>query len=567
MNSRTVLNRLADERFDLLVIGGGITGAGVALDGASRGLRTALVEKADFASGTSSRSSKLVHGGLRYLRQGDLGLVLESLQERQRLLENAPHLVTPLPFLIPLFGSRWPYVAALWTYDLSGSRHLGRHRAISRAEVLSWFPALESTRLTGGYLYPDAWADDSRLTLAVVRTAVADFDVVAANYLGADAYLYDHAGRVFGAKVRPAEHRDGADTFDIRARVVVNATGVWADEARTLDDGTRPPRLRPAKGVHVTVRAQRFPAEVAAVLPVRQDRRSVFVIPWPESDRVYIGTTDTDYEGSLDQPLPDPDDVEYLLSAVNAVSATRLHREDITGIWAGLRPLLAGSPGKRARARTADLSRRHRVEVSDNGVVTVTGGKLTTYRRMAEDTVDAVMDLLDCRPRPPCRTTHLRLMGADPRPWVRADEEATPEPSSAITAQADVLAHLRRRYGEEASAVLAVARERADLLAPLVDGLGYLRAEAVYAARHEMARTVGDILYRRTQAAWQDLRSSALAAQRTAELIAPELGWSPRQAAAEASRFVEDCTALLTAAGLPGAEATGPQQRLEAPGR
>ena len=416
------LARLASESFDVLVIGGGITGAGVALDAASRGLRTALVEKDDFASGTSSKSSKLVHGGLRYLQQNEFRLVYENLAERQRLLENAPHLVSPLPFLIPLFGRDGVvnrgvarvYRTALWLYDLTGGVRIGRrHEKVTRAQALAHMPNLQADRLVAGFLYWDARTDDARLTLTVLRTAVLDHGAVAANHVRATALTTGPDGRVDGATVTSEE----GESFDIRASVVVNAAGVWADDVRALDEGQNPHSIRPAKGIHITVPEAAFPCDIAAVIPVRQDHRSIFVVSW--GDQVYLGTTDTEWDGPLDDPSCLPEDVDYILDAANAITTKPIGRDDITGIWTGLRPLLAPVEGKHAPSeRTADLSRRHTVRVSPEGMVTVTGGKLTTYRKMAEDTVDAALGVLG-RKAGPCVTKSLRLRGATGRP-VRA---------------------------------------------------------------------------------------------------------------------------------------------------
>ncbi len=368
----TALGRLEAETFDVLVVGGGITGAGVALDAAARGLRTALVERADFASGTSSKSSKMVHGGLRYLQQRDFRLVYEALHERQRLLDNAPHLVAPLPFLIPLFGRDGvvnktvarTYATALTLYDLTGGLRIGRrHRRIGRDEALEHLPTLRTDHLVAGFVYFDARADDARLTLTVLRTAALDHGAVVANYAEVTGLVSDAAGTVRGARVRPAGPVP-APEFEVRAEVVVNATGVWADALATLEDAGHPRSIRPAKGIHVTVPRRRLPADIAAVIPVRGDRRSIFVVPWADGDDVYLGTTDTDWDGPLDDPACLPDDVDYVLDAANGVLTEPLTRSDVTGVWAGLRPLLAPVAGRRMSARTADLSRRHTVRVS-----------------------------------------------------------------------------------------------------------------------------------------------------------------------------------------------------------
>jgi glycerol-3-phosphate dehydrogenase len=546
------LDRLTGEQFDVLVIGGGVTGAGVALDAASRGLKTALVEKADFASGTSSKSSKMVHGGIRYLQQREIRLVYENLAERQRLLDNAPHLVSPLPFLIPLFGRDGivsktvarSYSSALWLYDLTGGVRIGsRHRRVSQAEALEHLPRLDTNRLVAGFLYFDARVDDARLTLTLLRTASLGYGAAVANYVEAVGFLAGEDGKVHGATLR-ADGR--AETIDVEAAVVVNATGVWADDVHALDGRGHPQSLRPAKGVHVTVPASLFPTDIAAVIPVSKDRRSIFVVPWVECDLIYLGTTDTAYDGGLEDPRCAPEDVDYLLGAINGVSETKIERADVRGVWAGLRPLLAPA-GKQLSERTSDLSRRHRVQTSSNGIVSVTGGKLTTYRKMAEDTVDAVVDQMGGPiRRRRCVTKSLRLNGT-PRPHFSTTQ--IPDVAPAL------LAHLHGRYGTEAGDVLAVADGRPELLEPVVSGLPYVGAEIVYAARSEMARNLDDVLARRTRALIQDARAAAAAAPRIVGLLAPELGWSDERAAAEARDFSARALDDLRFAGLPNTRA------------
>jgi len=510
----TALARLGAERFDVLVIGGGVTGAGVALDAAARGLRTAVVERDDWASGTSSKSSKLVHGGLRYLQQKEYRLVYENLAERQRLLDNAPHLVHQLAFLIPLFGRDGvlnaglakAYSGILWTYDLTGGLRIGRrHRRITREEALRHFPTLRADRLVAAFLYYDASTDDARLTLELVRTAVLDHGAVAANHAAVVGFRKDAAGRVTGAEL--------GDGTVVRAATVVNAAGVWADEVRGLDESRNPDSLRPAKGIHVTVAADRLPCDIAAVVPVAEDRRSIFIVPW--GDQTYIGTTDTDYDGPLDDPDCTPGDVAYLLDAINQATSSNLTASDVTGTWAGLRPLVRAA----ATERTADLSRRHQVVTSDSGVVSVTGGKLTTYRKMAADAVDLVVRRLGrgARRSP---TRALPIRGA-------AGLRPLREPGAAGRLGVDegTLRHLVGRYGGEAPRVLALTRADPTLADPLVPGLPYLRAEAVFAVREEMARTLEDVLVRRTQCLFRARDAAAEAAQDVARLIAGDLGW------------------------------------------
>ena len=541
------LRRLADEHFDVLVVGGGVTGAGVALDAASRGLKTALVEKNDFASGTSSKSSKMIHGGLRYLQQREFRLVYENLAERQRLLENAPHLVSPLPFLIPLFGRDGvvskavarSYSVALWLYDVTGGLRIGaRHKRVTKAQALAHLPTLNADRLVAGFLYFDARADDARLTLTLARTAAIEYGAVVANYTTVVALTANDHGVTDGALVRP-DPSDAASEFTIKARVVVNATGVWSDDIRALDEGAHPRSIRPAKGVHVSVPATRLPCDIAAVIPVPHDRRSIFVVPWPETDLVYLGTTDTDYQGPLDDPSCTPEDVDYLIEAANNVTTSQLTRADVTGVWAGLRPLLAPPDnGGHVSERTADLSRRHTVRTSAHGVVTVTGGKLTTYRKMAQDTVDAVVQQLGESPKSRrCVTKSLRLLGAT---------MATKDP----VAMAHPQSHLVRRYGTDSTAVLALADDRPELLEPVIAGLPYTGAEMVYAAREEMAQTLSDVLARRTRAKIQRAQPTMAAAHAAAKLVAPELGWDEQHASGQANEFIEACQKELLTAGL-----------------
>jgi glycerol-3-phosphate dehydrogenase len=523
------LQRLGEEHFDVLVVGGGITGTGVALDAASRGLRTALVERDDFASGTSSKSSKLVHGGLRYLQQREFRLVYEALYERQRALENAPHLVRVLPFLVPLLtrggviDRRLARVlgSALWMYDLTGGMRIGkRHHRITVDAALAHMPTLARDRLAGAYVYYDAQVDDARLTLTIARTA-ATHGAAVANYAPVRA-LVKAGDRVVGARVEA----DGREIV-VRARSVVNAAGVWADDVRALDEARHPASIRPAKGIHITVPWSKVRNDIAAIVPVAGDRRSVFVVPW--GDTTYVGTTDTDYDGPLDDPPCTPADVDYLLGAINSVSDEKLTESDVVGTWAGLRPLLRSG----RNTRTADLSRRHSVRVAPSGVVTVTGGKLTTYRRMAADAVDATLPVLGERGRP-SRTKHLRLYGG----------EGMTAPIAAL--EPSTHEHLTGRFGTDRGTVLALVAEDPDLGAPLVPGLPYLRAEARYAVRHEMARTLDDVLSRRTRARLLARDASANAAEDVADLLATDLGWSAAERDAQVAAYR---TAIATERG------------------
>lgn len=526
------LRRMADDHVDVVVVGGGITGAGVALDAASRGLRTALVERDDFASGTSSKSSKLVHGGLRYLQQGEVRLVYQALAERQRLRHNAPHLVKVLPFLIPVFskdGLINPKVAralgsAMWMYDLTGGARIGKlHKRISKEEALAHMPTLPAERLAAAYLYYDAQADDARLTLTIARTAAIDHGAAVANGARVVGFLKDGGGRVRGARIEA----DG-QTFEVSAGAVVNAAGVWADDVRALDDGVHPNSIRPAKGIHITVPWAMVRNDIAVVVPVPKDKRSVFVVRW--GDLTYIGTTDTDYDGPLDDPQCTPEDVAYLLRAINFSVTTNITEADVVGTWAGLRPLVRDAGSE----RTADLSRRHRVTASESGVVTITGGKLTTYREMAADTVDAVVDALgssvEGRVARHSHTKKLRLRGAE-----------------GYTTSS----HLADRYGGEARIIEAMVDRDASLGEPLVPSLPYLRAEALYAVRYEMARSLDDVLSRRTRARLLARDASAAAAASVADLVADDLGWTDDERAAQAEAYRSSVERERHAAQLP----------------
>jgi len=531
----SMLRRLATEEFDVLVVGGGITGAGCALDAASRGLRTALVERDDFASGTSSKSSKLVHGGIRYLQQREFALVYEGLRERHLALENAPHLVRLLPFLIPIFAKDGlidrriarALGVAMWMYDITGGfRIRKKHQRINRDEAMAHMPTLRRDNVASAYLYYDARADDARLTLCIARTAAAQGAAVA-NYARVTGLLKDDTGSVRGARV----DADGSE-IEVRARVIINAAGVWSDDVRAYDEGVDPQSIRPAKGIHITVPWAKVRNDIAAIVPVPKDRRSVFVVPW--GDFTYVGTTDTDYDGPLDDPQCTAADVEYLLGAVNRAIVEPIGLADVLSTWAGLRPLLreAGSE------RTADLSRRHAVRVSESGVITITGGKLTTYRRMAADTVDQATRVLDRR-RTKCQTKRLKLLGAE---GFEAPPDS-PEPS--------LHDHLAGRYGTEAAAVHELVESDPTLGEALVPGLPYLRAEAMHAVRKEMATSVDDVLSRRTRARLLARDASAAAATAVAELIAPELGWDAAETARQANAYRASVAHERGSAGLP----------------
>lgn len=533
---RAMVPRLGAEEFDVVVIGGGITGVGVALDAASRGLRTALVERDDLASGTSSKSSKLIHGGLRYLQNGDVKLVYQALRERQRLRNNAPHLVEILPFVIPVLNrdgviSRKIARAlgsALWMYDLTGGWRIGRrHRRLDAAEVLAHVPTLPADKVAGGYLYYDATADDARLTLTVAETAADHGAVIATRCEVVDVVA--EPGDDDRPSYRVVVEADG-ERIAITARSVVSATGVWADTIRAFDQPGAEPSIRPARGVHLTVPWELIGNDVALVIPVPGDRRSLFVVPWiRHADGTfryaYVGTTDTDHDGDIDEPPCTSDDIDYVLRALNhsftnGSNRRPIGRDDITAVWSGLRPLVRNA----ASDRTADLSRNHRVEIGPSGIISIAGGKLTTYREMAEDTVDVVVEHLGLSKRSyRSRTRRLALHGARPAaPAVDPDH------------------HLIARYGTDTDRVRRLIDENPHLATTIVPGLDYLAAEVVYAIRHEMALTLIDVVTRRTRAHLLDRAATELAAPGIARLMADELGWDE----AETTRQVEEYRGL-----------------------
>lgn len=540
------LHRLATEDFDVVVIGGGITGVGVALDAVTRGLRTALVERDDFASGTSSKSSKLIHGGLRYLQQGEVKLVYEALHERQRLRRNAPHLVQILPFMIPILtrdGLVSRKIAralgsALWMYDFTGGWRIGRfHRRLKADDACRHLPTLPHERVASAYIYYDATADDARLCLAVARTA-AQHGAAVANQCGVEQVLHDPNGKVRGVRVKP----HSGSTFDISARTVVNAAGVWADEVRQADAGLDPQSIRPAKGIHITLPWKLIRNDVAVVIPVRKDKRSLFLVPWiPNGDGTfqytYVGTTDTDYSGSVDESQCSAEDISYVLDALNAAITTSITPADVTGVWSGLRPLVRNPDGTAGTGRTADLSRKHKIQHSRSGMISITGGKLTTYRRMAQDTVDALLQQLGRDAK--CRTKRMLLIGAD---------------GFSTTSSDDSDMHLARRYGTELSAIRELIHQQPQLAESLIPGLPYLRAEAVFAVRHEMALTLDDVLTRRTRAHLINRRATLAHARQVAELIAPDLQWTPDEVTVQVANFVELCAREEAAGHVTEAE-------------
>jgi glycerol-3-phosphate dehydrogenase len=478
---RRALEQMAQRPLDLLVIGGGITGTGIALDAASRGLSVGLVEREDFASGTSGRSSRLIHGGVRYLQQYEFGLVREALRERAILLRLAPHLVRPVPMFAPLrhFGTRLQWRLGLLIYDtLALGRNIGRHRPTTEQEVRAAIPGLG--RPSRGLRYWECRTDDARLTLEVARTAAATGALVA-NHAEVVGVLGD--GRVTGARV---VDRTTGESLDVRARITVNAAGVWADVVQGLATDS-PRRLRPSKGVHLVFRPGAVDTRVALIVPsAAHDRRFIFLVPW--GGRVYAGTTDTPFEGSMDRPEVTPEDHDYVLAAVNRVFPT-VSARDVVASWAGLRPLLGSKTGA-----TADLSRKHAIYESPPGLLTITGGKLTTYRDMAEDLVDRASKMLGVRRRSRTRTIPLGIR-------TRLDASLS---TAALEAEALGLLpenghRLVYRFGDDWAEATRLIRDDPGLADPVVPGLPVLGVELELARTREMALTDEDVLVRRTR--------------------------------------------------------------------
>jgi glycerol-3-phosphate dehydrogenase len=543
------LQAMQEHPFDVVVVGGGITGAGVALDAASRGYSVALLERDDFGRGTSSRSSKMVHGGLRYLQNFDLGLVREALLERQLLVQLAPHLVYPTPFLVPALGEERRnrrIGIGLNMYDVMATSRIGRgrsqrsehsgeadywspdrHRTISGEEAVELIPALEPMDPSSAYLFYDCQTDDVRLVLTVLGEAER-FGTVVLN--GADVTeVLDDDGRAAGVAFREAQ---SDQRIEVRADNVVNATGVWADRIRPDELLTEEaiPHIRPSRGTHVTVSTAQLDIGTAACIVPAGGERTIFALPW--YGRVLVGTTDNDYEGDIDYIPPSESDVEYLLNALNDYFGTDLGPDDLTGAYAGVRPLISSGDPK----KSVDISRRAELYETSSGMLTITGGKLTTFRRMAAQVVDRITQR-DGR-EAECRTDDIPL-GMAARP---DDLETSLDLPEGATDQ------LAFRYGHAARAVLDLCEERPELAEAIVPGHPDLLAEVVIAARREQARSVADVLLRRTRlglVAAAELREPDLT-RAVANLLGEELGWSESRVAAEQ----EEWSRVAAAEGL-----------------
>ncbi len=513
MNRAHNLDRLS-EGFDVAIVGGGATGLGAAVESASRGYRTVLFEAHDFAKGTSSRTTKLVHGGVRYLAQGNVGLVREALRERGRLRRNAPHLVGDLGFIVPAYAwwSGPYYGVGLKLYDLLAGRfRLGSSRSLNREAVLSALPNLEPEQLKGGILYVDGQFDDARLAVTLALTA-SDLGAVLVNQAAVTGLL-KRDGRLQGVVVHDAESgREHA----VRAKVVVNATGVFADQVRQLDNPAAGRSVSPSQGIHLVLPESFLPGTHALVVPKTDDGRVLFIIPW--HGRTVVGTTDTPMEQPVEEPRPLPEEVAFLLDHAGRYLVKDPGRSDVLSVYAGLRPLVR--PPDDEGERTASLSRDHHVFTSASGLVTIVGGKWTTYRKMGEDVITRAGEVagLDAVAS---RTAALRLHGA---------------PHHTATSEVGVPTGPLASYGTQASGVRALAASDPELSGLLHPRLPYLRAEVAWGARHEMARTVEDVLARRTRALLLDARASVECAPLVARLLARELGrdeaWQSRQVAA-----------------------------------
>ncbi len=526
---RSDLETLADVTWDVVIVGGGIVGSGALLDAVSRGMRAALIEQDDIASGTSSRSSRLIHGGLRYLEQFRFGLVREALAERSRLLDLAPHLVRLEPLLFPIYGIPFAtkafYDAGLTLYDILGARHDGGwHRRLSRDATLEMAPTLRTDGLRGGLLYHDGVEDDARYTLAVARTAIAAGGTAVTRVRATGLRAGASAGSIEAVLARDV--LTGADV-EIRTAAVVDATGVWeANADHPFGGGSL--RILPSRGAHLVVPRHRIPNTVG--LTIRVPGKIVFLVPWPE--HWLIGTTDAPYEGPTENPAAAGWEVTHLLDTVNETMDVDLRREDVVGTYAGLRPLIAPSDGPTVKA-----SREHRVSTEANGVVRIGGGKYTTYRVMAGDVIDAVLgtDLAKGRPS---RTADLRLVGA-------ADRDQLDRLAADLGSRADLAAvspgtaeRLVARHGTEAPDVLDLGRSL-DLVRPLVDGRPFIEAEVPWAARRELALSVDDVLTRRTRLSQELPDRGAAVAPRVADLLGDVLGWDEARRGWEVETYLE----------------------------
>jgi glycerol-3-phosphate dehydrogenase len=548
---RRALAGMAEGERDILVIGGGVTGAGAALDAATRGLRVALVEARDLAAGTSSRSSKLIHGGLRYLEQLNVGLVREALRERSLLLNTlCPHLTRPVPFLYPIQHRFWErsYVGSgIMLYDTMGGRHgVPSHRHLTRRQALQLFPSLKKDALVGAIQYYDGQIDDARHTMMLARTAV-HYGALVATSARVTGFIRE-GNRVVGACVWDLET---GEEIAVRARQVINAAGVWTDQIQEMVGGRGQFKVRASKGVHLLVPRNRIHASTGIIS--RTEKSVLFIIPW--DSHWIIGTTDTDWALDLAHPAASQSDIDYLLGHANRLLANPLTREDVVGVYAGLRPLLAGESES-----TSKLSREHAVVSPMPGLVMVAGGKYTTYRVMAKDAVDAAVHGLN-RSVPESCTDRVLLLGADGYAAAWNSREILAAEAGLHVARIE---HLLRRYGTLLPELTALIAEQPKLAEPLRGAPEYLKVEAYYAASHEGALHLDDILTRRTHISIETWDRGESAAPEVAELVAPMLGWTKEDVDRETQHYLARVAAERESQDQPD-DHTADAARLGAP--
>jgi glycerol-3-phosphate dehydrogenase len=514
MNRTVMLDAVkaqGDTPWDVVIIGGGATGVGVAVDAAVRGYKTLLVEREDFGKGTSSRSTKLVHGGVRYLEQGNISLVMEALKERGLLRQNAPHLVHDLPFVVPNY-EWWEapfYGIGMKIYDLLATKYsFGKSKILSREETLQRLPTISQEGLRGGVVYHDGQFDDTRLLTHLVMTA-ADHGATVLNYCGAVGMLRGEDGFLRGVTL---EDRVSGERFDVQAKVVVNATGIFTDEVRRMAEPDVQTMVSPSQGIHLVFEKSFLRADAAIMVPRTSDGRVLFAIPWHE--HTVVGTTDTPIDHPSYEPKPLEEEIEFVLETAGEYLSRKPTRDDILAIYVGIRPLVkaAGSDG----SKTSALSRDHTIHIDGSGLLTIVGGKWTTYRHMAEDTVNHAATLGHL-PDVTCATANLHVHG-----WSDAED----------------LGHLQV-YGSDAAKIRALATSSPELAQQLHPALPYLAAEVIWAAREEMAVTVEDVLSRRTRALLLNAKAAIAMAPRTAQLMAAELGHDETWQQTQVSAFSE----------------------------
>jgi glycerol-3-phosphate dehydrogenase len=523
------------EEVDLVVIGGGITGAGIVRDAARRGLRVVLFEQNDIAYGTSSRSSKLIHGGLRYLESYEFSLVFESVSERRVVMDLAPHLVNPLAFLFPVYqGSRKSLRminAGMWLYDgLALFRSPKRHRTLNPSEVAEEEPMLKQEGLQGAPVYYDCSTDDARLTLETIIDAIQNGAVVV-NWARVDAFTKDDHGRVSGVIVK--NQRDGV-LREVKAHTVINATGPWTDEVLAMSGPRMGKMLRPTKGIHIVVERERLPVEHAVVLFHPTDARVLFALPWGE--RTYVGTTDTDYEGAPGEEAATLEDVDYLIAAANYYFPNdQINRDDVISTWAGLRPLIAPEP-EVGEMSESQVSREHQIVIGEDGLITIAGGKLTTYRKMAKECVDLAVNLLKLTGKLPediqsGQTFRFPLPGAVGWPEDDDHDRVAAELSKACECDLpdEVSRHLVDTYGMRALELAKLCVGDLSLTQPIVPGRMEIMAQVDFGVNEELAASVSDIMIRRTQIYFRDADQGLGAIEKVATRMAHLIGWSDEE--------------------------------------